>query len=59
MGVAWDRTVRWETGLEGMKSSAGETTVEWRAWESTEQNLARGVKPEAMGAYLGKAKGKP
>ena len=53
MGIKVDRTVKWETGLEGMKSSKGEATVLWRAWESWEQNLARGVKPESMGKSWG------
>ena len=48
MGVKVDLGIKWETGLEGMRSSKGESTVLWRAWESREQNLARGVKPEAM-----------
>ena len=43
-----DLSVKWETGLNGMRSSTGETEVLWRAWESKEQNLARGVKPESM-----------
>ena len=48
LGAAVDLTVKWETGLDGMRSSAGESEVLWRAWESREQNLARGVKPESM-----------
>ena len=41
--------VTWTTDLEGlMTSSAGERIVPWRAWESREQNLARGVKPELI-----------
>ena len=50
MGVRVDRSVRWETGLDGMHSSSGETNVQWRAWESREQNLARGVRASQMGA---------
>ena len=53
MGARIDRSVKWETGLEGMRSSAGESTVLWRAWETREQNLARGVKPESMGRSWG------
>ena len=53
MGAKVDLSVHWETGLEGMKSSLGESTVLWRAWESREQNLARGVKPESMGRTWG------
>ncbi|EOD31997.1 hypothetical protein EMIHUDRAFT_99002 [Emiliania huxleyi CCMP1516] len=45
--------VTWTTDLPGadgaeMSSSAGERIVPWRAWESREQNLARGVPPEYM-----------
>ena len=29
--------------------SAGKAVVMWRAWETKEQNLARGVPPEQMG----------
>ena len=32
----------------GMRSSAGELVVDYRPWESREQNLRRGVKPEQM-----------
>jgi len=53
MGTVVDRSINWETGLDGMKSSAGESTVLWRAWESREQNLARGVRPESMGSAWG------
>ena len=53
MGTRVDHSVTWETGLEGMTSSKGEATVLWRAWESREQNLARGVKPESMGGAWG------
>jgi len=48
MGVVVDLSVQWETGLDGMRSSKGESEVLWRAWESREQNLRRGVKPESM-----------
>lgn len=50
MGVRVDQTVRWQTGLDGMQSSSGETNVQWRAWESRAQNLARGVRASQMGA---------
>ena len=53
MGQRVDLSIKWETGLEGMKSSKGESTVLWRAWETWEQNLARGVKPESMGKSWG------
>ena len=33
--------------------SHGGKTVLWRAWETREQNLARGVKPESMGSAWG------
>ena len=48
MGVVVDLSIQWETGLEGMRSSKGDSEVLWRAWESRDQNLARGVKPESM-----------
>ena len=48
MGVTVDLSVKWETGLDGMRSSRGDADVLWRAWESREQNLARGVKPEYL-----------
>ena len=48
MGTTVDLSVQWETGLDGMRSSKGESEVLWRAWESREENLARGVKPESM-----------
>mmetsp|Transcript_60172 Transcript_60172/g.99843 ORF Transcript_60172/g.99843 Transcript_60172/m.99843 type:complete len:291 (-) Transcript_60172:227-1099(-) len=39
--------VTWQTDIEGiMTSSQGERIVPWRAWESREQNLARGVRAE-------------
>lgn len=50
MGAVVDLGVRWETGLDGMHSSTGASEVQWRAWESREENLARGVKPESMPA---------
>ena len=53
MGTTLDRSVKWTTGLEGMSSNKGENTVLWRAWETYEQNLARGVKPESMGKGWG------
>ena len=53
MGVKVDHSVKWETGLEGMKSNKGQSTVLWRAWESWEQNLARGVDPKSMGKSWG------
>ena len=53
LGTKVDLSVKWETGLDGMKSSKGDSTVLWRAWESYEQNLARGVKPESMGKSWG------
>ena len=53
LGVKVDRSIKWETGLDGMRSSTGEATVLWRAWETFEQNLARGVKPESMGKSWG------
>lgn len=48
MGATVDLSVKWETGLEGMTSSAGDSNVLWRAWETKEQNLARGVKPSSI-----------
>jgi len=48
MGIKVDLSVKWTTGSDGMRSSTGEANVIWRAWESYEQNLARGVKPETM-----------
>ena len=49
LGARVDHSIKWETGPNGMHSSAGESTVLWRAWESREQNLARGVRAESMG----------
>lgn len=81
MGASVDLSIKWETGLEGMRSSvgargsnlrslrgslrlvfmwihvdpfgfdgvlrtspqAGDSDILWRAWETKEQNLARGV----------------
>lgn len=49
MGARVDRTVTWTTDADGtMRSSAGEVIVDYRPWESREQNLKRGVKPEQM-----------
>lgn len=48
MGAVIDPDVKWETGLEGMRSSKGDSEVFWRAWESRAANLVRGVKPESM-----------
>ena len=48
-----DLSVRWETGLDGMRNSNGESNVLWRAWETREQNLARGVKVEQLGSAWG------
>ena len=49
MGAAVDLTVRWSTDADGtMRSSAGETIVDYRPWESREQNLKRGVTPGQM-----------
>ena len=44
-----DLSVTWTTGADGtMRSSTGEALVDYRPWESREQNLKRGVKPEQM-----------
>ena len=49
LGARHDPAVTWTTDLEAlMTSSAGERIVPWRAWESREQNLARGVKAELI-----------
>ena len=49
MGVNVDLSVRWTTDADGtMRSSAGDVIVDYRPWESREQNLKRGVKPEQM-----------
>ncbi len=51
MGVRYDASVKWETGVDGMRSSKGETTVQWRAWESREENLRRGVDPKLLEGF--------
>ena len=44
MGATVDPSVQWSTDADGtMRSSAGETIVDYRPWESREQNLKRGV----------------
>ncbi len=49
MGATVDLSVQWSTDADGtMRSSAGETIVDYRPWESREQNLKRGVKPGQM-----------
>lgn len=49
IGAKVDLSVQWTTGADGtMKSSAGDVVVDYRPWESREQNLKRGVKPEQM-----------
>jgi len=49
MGAKVDLHVSWTTDEHGtMRSSAGDTIVDYRPWESREQNLKRGVKPEQM-----------
>ena len=49
LGAKVDVSVTWETRADGsMRSSAGELVVDYRPWESREQNLKRGVKPEQM-----------
>ena len=49
LGVKVDLSVTWTTGADGsMRSSAGDVVVDYRPWESREQNLKRGVKPEQM-----------
>lgn len=49
LGAKVDLTVTWTTGADGaMRSSAGDVLVDYRPWESREQNLKRGVKPEQM-----------
>ena len=53
MGTTYDPTIKWTTGLDGMSSNKGEQTVLWRAWETREENLARGVTPESMGRAWG------
>ena len=49
MGATVDLSVQWSTDADGtMRSSAGETIVDYRPWESREQNLQRGVTPAQM-----------
>jgi len=49
MGVTVDHSISWTTDADGsMRSSSGEVIVDYRPWESREQNLKRGVKPEQM-----------
>jgi hypothetical protein len=49
MGAPADTSIRWTTDADGtMRSSAGEVVVDYRPWESREQNLRRGVKKEQM-----------
>jgi len=49
MGAKVDLSKTWTTGADGsMRSSAGDLVVDYRPWESREQNLKRGVKPEQM-----------
>lgn len=49
MGASVDLSVQWTTDADGtMRSSAGDVVVDYRPWESREQNLKRGVKPEQM-----------
>ena len=49
MGATVDLSVQWTTDADGtMRSSAGDVVVDYRPWESREQNLKRGVKPEQM-----------
>ncbi len=43
-GAPWDPSVRWTTGIEGMRSSKGDELTNWRAWEAPgeyEKRLAR------------------
>jgi hypothetical protein len=49
MGATVDLSVQWTTDEHGtMRSSKGDVVVDYRPWESREQNLKRGVKPEQM-----------
>ena len=49
MGTKSDLSVKWTTDADGtMRSSKGDVIVDYRPWESREQNLKRGVKPEQM-----------
>ena len=43
MGATVDLSVEWVTGPEGMRSSTGSSQINWRAWESDEQNRKRGA----------------
>lgn len=45
VGATVDLSVEWQTGPEGMTSSSGARQVNWRAWESDEQNKKRGALP--------------
>ena len=41
--------MRWTTDADGtMRNSKGEAVVDYRPWESREQNLKRGVKESQM-----------
>ena len=43
MGTTWNLSIKWTTGIEGMRSSSGEELTNWRAWEpagSYEKRLA-------------------
>ena len=49
LGTTVDLSVTWETGADGgMRSSTGDTIVDYRPWENRAQNLKRGVKPEQI-----------
>jgi hypothetical protein len=49
MGATVDLSTQWTTDEHGtMRSSKGDLVVDYRPWESREQNLKRGVKPEQM-----------
>lgn len=49
MGVKVDLSIQWTTEADGtMRSSVGDALVEYRPWESRQQNLKRGVKPEQI-----------
>ena len=49
LGAPVDLSVEWTTDADGtMRSSKGDVIVDYRPWESREQNLRRGVKPEQM-----------
>ena len=51
MGATVDLSIQWETGPEGMKSNKGDNLVQWRAWESAEENRKRGVPGHLMGDH--------